>query len=146
MPISLLGLTRTNDCAQNSDPSVAIRAIFIASLICVTVQHSKTENRGILPEMSNCYCHPGKAGGSPFWSRRHAVDRCVQEVCPGSSPKKIPPTVASISVRDRSLQHWVPTRRPNPIEAFDERGCRSACRAGRNRSFRRCHEPVAEHG
>jgi hypothetical protein len=19
-----------------------------------------------LPEMSNCYCHPGKAGGSPF--------------------------------------------------------------------------------
>jgi hypothetical protein len=70
MPTSLFGLTRTNDCAQNSVPSVAIRAIFITSLICVTVQHSKTENRGILPEMSNCYCHPGKAGGSPFWNRR----------------------------------------------------------------------------
>jgi hypothetical protein len=22
-----------------------------------------------LPEMSNCYCHPGKAGGSPFRNR-----------------------------------------------------------------------------
>ena len=67
MPTSLLGLARTNDCAQHSHLSAANRAIFIASIICVTVQHSKTENRGILPEMSNFYCHPGKAGGSPFW-------------------------------------------------------------------------------
>ncbi|MHB8304214.1 MAG: hypothetical protein ACYDC6_15605, partial [Acidobacteriaceae bacterium] len=29
---------------------------------------SKTE-KGIVPEMSNCYCHPGKAGGSPFGNR-----------------------------------------------------------------------------
>ena len=73
MPPSLLGLTPTNDCAKNSDPLVAIRAIFIASLICVTVQHSKTENRGILPEMSNCYCHPGKAGVSHFWNSELAL-------------------------------------------------------------------------
>jgi hypothetical protein len=65
MPTSLLGLARTNDCAQHSHLSAANRAIFIASIICVTVQHSKIENRGILPEMSNCYCHPGKAGESP---------------------------------------------------------------------------------
>jgi hypothetical protein len=68
-PISLLGLAHTNDCAQHSHPSAAIRAIFVASIICVTVQHSKTENRGILPEMSNFYCHPGRAGGSPIWFR-----------------------------------------------------------------------------
>ncbi|MHB8303765.1 MAG: hypothetical protein ACYDC6_13145 [Acidobacteriaceae bacterium] len=24
--------------------------------------------------MSNCYCHPGKAGGSPFGNRRKAGD------------------------------------------------------------------------
>jgi hypothetical protein len=71
----LLGLARTNDCAQHSHLSAANRAIFIASIICVTVQHSKTENRGILPEMSNCYCHPGKAGGSPFRNRSAACNR-----------------------------------------------------------------------
>jgi hypothetical protein len=69
MPTSLLGLAHTNDCAQHSHPSAAIRAIFIASIICVTVQHSKTENRDILPEMSNFYCHPGRAGGFPIWFR-----------------------------------------------------------------------------
>jgi|ERR1700679_3782747 hypothetical protein len=40
MPTSLLGLAHTNDCAQHSHPSAAIRAIFIVSIICVTVQHS----------------------------------------------------------------------------------------------------------
>ena len=39
--------------------------------ICVTVQHSKTEDRGILPEMSDFYCHPGRAGGSPIWFRTY---------------------------------------------------------------------------
>jgi hypothetical protein len=69
MPTSLLGLARTNDCAQHLHLSAANRAIVIASIICVAVQHSKTENRGIRPEMSNFYCHPGRAGGSPIWFR-----------------------------------------------------------------------------
>ena len=32
MPTSLLGLAYTNDCAQHSHPSAAIRAIFTASM------------------------------------------------------------------------------------------------------------------
>ncbi len=31
--------------------------------------------KGILPELSNFYCHPGKAGGSPFCNRKHASTR-----------------------------------------------------------------------
>ena len=31
---------------------------------------------GGLPELSNCYCHPGRAGGLPVWAN---VDRAVVE-------------------------------------------------------------------
>ena len=83
MLTSLFGLRRTNDCAQHLHLSAANRAIFTASLICVTVQHSKTENHGILPEMSDFYCHPGRAGGSPFWDSRNRKwnTRAVTTLC-----------------------------------------------------------------
>ena len=32
-------------------------------------EKGKNANRERLPEMSNCCCHPGKAGGSPFGNR-----------------------------------------------------------------------------
>jgi hypothetical protein len=63
MPNSLLGHAHTNDCAQHLHLSAANWAIFIASIIFVTVQHSKSANRGILPEVSNFYCHPSRTGG-----------------------------------------------------------------------------------
>jgi hypothetical protein len=88
IPTSHLGLARTNDCAQHSHPSAAIRAIFIPSIICVTVHHSETENRAILPEMSNCYCHSGRAGGSP-----HPLDSCWQSLvsCREPAPRTANP-------------------------------------------------------
>src|ERR1019366_8856855 len=36
-----------------------------------------------LPEMSNCYCHPGKAGGSPFGNRRNRCHRLRQRLSQG---------------------------------------------------------------
>jgi hypothetical protein len=72
LPTSLLRPARLNDCAQHSHLPAAIRAIFIASLICFTVRHSKTENRGMLPEMSNFYCPPCRAEESPTWNGPNA--------------------------------------------------------------------------
>jgi hypothetical protein len=73
MPTSLLGLARTNDFAQHSLLSAANRTILISSLFCVTVQHSQIGNRGILTEMSNLYCHPGRAGDLPFLISLHLL-------------------------------------------------------------------------
>jgi hypothetical protein len=66
MPTSLLGLARSNDCAQHSHLSAANRAIFIASLICVAVQHSKTENRGILRKCQTSTATSAEPGDLPF--------------------------------------------------------------------------------
>ena len=43
-------------------------------------QKSKIENRGRLPEMSNFYCHPGKAGGSPSAIRWFVKVRKVDQL------------------------------------------------------------------
>src|SRR6266481_7007156 len=40
---------------------------------------------GRLPELSNFYCLPGRAGGSPLAIRPRAPDRCSVEAC-NSSP------------------------------------------------------------
>ena len=42
-------------CTQNQISSAG-------SPLTVTSDHAQTR----LPELSNCYCHPGRAGGSPF--------------------------------------------------------------------------------
>jgi hypothetical protein len=34
---------------------------------------AKATAGGILPEFSKFYCHPGRAGGSPFWIRMFAI-------------------------------------------------------------------------
>ena len=36
---------------------------------------AKATATGILPEFSKFYCHPGRAGGSPFWFRRR-TEKC----------------------------------------------------------------------
>ena len=35
--------------------------------------------KGVLPELSNFYCHPGKAGGSPFCNSRGNRRKTVRE-------------------------------------------------------------------
>jgi hypothetical protein len=67
MPTSLLGLAHTNDCAQHSHLSAANRAIFIASIICVTVQHSKTEKTGAYArKCQTSTATPAEPGDLPF--------------------------------------------------------------------------------
>jgi len=51
-------------CPNRPSPA-ANQALSLFALFCYTAQVKKHKNRGRLPEMSNFYCLPGKAGGSP---------------------------------------------------------------------------------
>jgi hypothetical protein len=59
-----------------------------------------TLNGGLLPETSNCYCHPGKAGGLPFYAK--AVDHYALRL----------PIVAASQGRAHSIPVPAPLRTP----------------------------------
>ena len=53
-----------------SQPSEAkARTTAKASYCCLYCRSTANSSENILPEFSKFYCHPGKAGGSPFWIR-----------------------------------------------------------------------------
>ena len=53
-----------------SQPSEAkARTKAKASYCCLHRRSTGNSRENILPEFSKFYCHPGRAGGSPFWIR-----------------------------------------------------------------------------
>jgi hypothetical protein len=83
--------------------------------------------KGILPELSNFYCHPGKAGGSPFCNRKLKFFNCfiIKNIPKEVDFKKLLILKSWKSIPERLLgviyhtlkNHWVFADFPNLVLA-----------------------------
>jgi hypothetical protein len=74
---SLLGLARSNDCAQHSHLSAANRAIFIASMHLCHSPTFKNRKPWHTPGNVKHLRPPGGAGGSPIWFSASNDSGCI---------------------------------------------------------------------
>ena len=115
-----------------SQPSEAkARTKAKASYCCLHCRSTGNSRENILPEFSKFYCHPGRAGGSPFWNRRSGSSPDATPACSPSTfgarlPARTRPTVGSRS----GSQYHQRSARTEPAEscAASIRRTHSACR------------------